>query len=269
MLIDREAATRMTARGTAATKPSPTARDRVLVVIPTYCERENIETVLARVRAAVPDADILVVDDNSPDGTAELVDAARERMGNIRALRRESKDGLGAAYRAGFSYGLDHGYDILVEMDADLSHDPAALPALIDSVEHGADLAIGSRYVPGASIPNWTRRRRALSRCGNAYAAFMLRVPVHDLTSGFRAFRAETLRAVEVETSRATGYAFQIELADRVALAGGAIVEHPIAFNDRTDGESKMSTRITGEALALVTWWGIRGRSGRRAALFA
>ncbi len=264
MLVDRSAATM-----TASAKPSPTAHARVLVVIPTYCERDNIETVLARVRAAVPRADILVVDDNSPDGTAELVDQARERMGNIRTLRRESKDGLGAAYRAGFSYGLDHGYDILIEMDADLSHDPAALPVLIDAVERGADLAIGSRYVPGASIPNWTRRRRALSRYGNAYAAFMLRVPVHDLTSGYRAFRAETLRGVEVETSRATGYAFQIELADRVALAGGAIVEHPIAFNDRTDGESKMSTRITVEALALVTWWGIRGRSGRRAALFA
>lgn len=242
---------------------------RVLVVIPTYCERDNIEAVLTRVRTAVPRAEILVVDDNSPDGTADLVDAARERMGNIRALRRESKDGLGAAYRAGFSYGLDHGYDILIEMDADLSHDPDALPALIDAVERGADLAIGSRYVPGASIPSWTRRRRALSRYGNAYAAFMLRVPVHDLTSGYRAFRAETLRAIEVETSSATGYAFQIELADRVMLAGGAVVEHPIAFNDRTVGESKMSTRITVEALARVTAWGLRGRRARRAALFS
>ena len=250
-------------------QPSIGYQPRVLVVIPTYCERENIDAVLTRVRAAVPAAEILVVDDNSPDGTADLVDAARERMGNIRALRRESKDGLGAAYRAGFSYGLDHGYDILVEMDADLSHNPSALPALIDAVTHGADLAIGSRYVPGASIPSWTRRRRVLSRYGNAYAAFMLRVPVHDLTSGFRAFRAETLRAIEVETSRATGYAFQIELADRVMLAGGAVVEHPIAFNDRTDGESKMSTRITVEALARVTAWGLRGRRARRAALFA
>ena len=264
LIIDRPPRPRL-----ERTRPDVSAQHRVLVVIPTYCERENIETVLARVREAVPHAEILVVDDNSPDGTADLVDGARELMGNIRALRRESKDGLGAAYRAGFSYGLDHGYDILIEMDADLSHDPAALPVLIDAVERGADLAIGSRYVPGASIPNWTRRRRALSRYGNAYAAFMLRVPVHDLTSGFRAFRAETLRGVDIETSRATGYAFQIELADRVALAGGAIVEHPSAFNDRTDGESKMSTRITIEALALVTWWGIRGRSGRRAALFA
>lgn len=247
----------------------PAARFRVLVVIPTYCERANIETVLTRVRATTPQAEILVVDDNSPDGTAEVVDGVRERLGRIRVLRRESKDGLGAAYRAGFSYGLDHGYDILVEMDADLSHDPAALPALIDAVERGADLAIGSRYVPGASIPTWTRRRRALSRYGNAYAALMLRVKVRDLTSGFRAFRAETLRAVEIETSRSTGYAFQIELADRVALAGGAIVEHPISFTDRIDGESKMSARITFEALALVTAWGIRGRRARQAALFA
>ncbi len=250
-------------------RPELARQPRVLVVIPTYCERENIEAVLTRVRTAVPRAEILVVDDNSPDGTADLVDAARKRMGNIRALRRESKDGLGAAYRAGFSYGLDHGYDILIEMDADLSHDPDTLPALIDAVERGADLAIGSRYVPGASIPSWTRRRRALSRYGNAYAAFMLRVPVHDLTSGYRAFRAETLRAIEVESSRATGYAFQIELADRVMLAGGAVVEHPIAFNDRTVGESKMSTRITVEALARVTVWGLRGRRARRAALFA
>ncbi|MEO6467526.1 MAG: polyprenol monophosphomannose synthase [Acidimicrobiia bacterium] len=264
MTIERPSAPRLQAVGSETVSPP-----RVLVVIPTYCERNNIRRVLARVRAAVPRADILVVDDNSPDGTAEIVDSARDRMGNIRTLRRESKDGLGAAYRAGFSYGLDHGYDILVEMDADLSHDPAALPALIESVERGADLSIGSRYIPGASIPNWTRRRRALSRYGNAYAAFMLRIPVRDLTSGFRAYRADTLRAVEVETSRATGYAFQIELVDRVMLGGGSIVEWPIAFNDRTDGESKMSPRITVEALALVTAWGIRGRRARRAALFA
>ena len=237
---------------------------RVLVVIPTYCERDNIEAVLAQVRTAAPLADILVVDDNSPDGTAALVVDAGARLGQIRVLRRGSKAGLGAAYRAGFGDGLDRGYDILVEMDADLSHDPAALPDLIDAVIDGADLAIGSRYVPGASIPSWSRRRRALSRYGNAYAAYLLRVDVADLTSGYRAFRAEMLRAVNVEDSHATGYAFQIELVDRVARARGAIVEVPIAFNDRTDGESKMSARITVEALALVTWWGVRDWRSRR-----
>jgi dolichol-phosphate mannosyltransferase len=236
-----------------------------LVVIPTYDEAGNIRTVLRRVRAALPDADILVVDDNSPDGTASMAEAVGTELGRIAVLRRIGKEGLGAAYRAGFAFGLARGYAVLVEMDADLSHDPDALPRLVGALDGGADLAIGSRYVPGAAIPEWSARRRALSRWGNRYAGFVLDVPIHDLTSGYRAYRAETLRAVQAETSRSTGYAFQIELAHRVARSGRSVVEVPIEFNDRTEGDSKMSSLITLEALARVTWWGVRDRFRRTA----
>ena len=165
-----------------------------LVVIPTYNEAGNIATVLRRVRAELPDADVLVVDDNSPDGTADIVDELGAKLGHLLVLHRPVKGGLGSAYRAGFAFGLTHGYGVVVEMDADLSHDPAALPKLVGAVEGGADLAIGSRYVDGASIPDWSSRRRALSRYGNRYAGTVLGVPIHDLTSGYRAYRAESLR---------------------------------------------------------------------------
>jgi dolichol-phosphate mannosyltransferase len=245
-------------------RPTPTPAP-TLVVIPTYDESANIETVLRRVRVALPGADVLVVDDNSPDGTAAIAEALGAELGRISVLRRAAKDGLGAAYRAGFAVGLAHGYEILVEMDADLSHDPAALPRLVGALDGGADLVIGSRYVTGAAIPDWSARRRALSRYGNRYAGFVLGVDIRDLTSGYRAYRAEALRCVHAETTRSTGYAFQIELASRVARSGHRVVELPIEFNDRTAGSSKMSTRITAEALARVTWWGLRDR-WRRAA---
>jgi glycosyltransferase involved in cell wall biosynthesis len=235
-------------------------RSRALVVIPTYQESANIAEVLGGVRAAAPEADVLVVDDASPDGTAELAERAGRELGGISVLRRPGKSGLGAAYRAGFAYGLDHGYDILVEMDADLSHDPASLPDLLGAVADGADLAVGSRYVPGGRIPDWPLRRRLLSRGGNRYARWALHLGAADATSGYRAFRASTLRAVACEATRATGYGFQIELTHRVTQWGGTIVEVPIAFHDRTRGRSKMSLRITAEAFGLVTWWAIRDR---------
>ncbi len=237
---------------------------RTLVVLPTYEEAENIAEVLRRLRAAVPAADVLVVDDSSPDGTAAVAKAAGHELGGVDVAIRPGKAGLGSAYRHGFREGLDHGYDVLVEMDSDLSHDPAALPALLKAVEAGADLAIGSRYIPGGSIPHWPLHRRSLSRWGNRYAARMLRLPVRDSTSGFRAYRAGALRSIDLEAVRADGYGFQIEMAYRVARLGGQIAETPIEFRDRERGNSKMSARIVGEALALVTWWGLRDRLVRR-----
>ncbi len=236
----------------------------VLVVIPTFDEAENVERALRGIRRAAPAADVLVVDDNSPDGTAEVVEALSRSLGHVEVLRRPAKSGLGSAYRDGFALGLTRGYDVLVEMDADSSHDPAALPELVGAIERGADLAIGSRYVPGGSIPTWSASRRALSRSGNAYASWILAVPARDLTSGYRAFRAATLRDAHFDDTAASGYAFQIELAYRVFRAGGRVAEVPIAFHDRTLGESKMSARITFEALALVSWWGVRDRVARR-----
>ncbi|MGI8806445.1 MAG: polyprenol monophosphomannose synthase [Acidimicrobiales bacterium] len=238
---------------------------RALVVLPTYQEAENIAEVLRRLRAAAPTADVLVVDDSSPDGTAAIAKAAGHELGGVDVLVRPTKSGLGSAYRAGFAEGLARGYDVLVEMDSDLSHDPARLPALLRAVEAGADLAVGSRYVPGGSIPNWPVHRRFLSRAGNRYADLVLGLSVRDATSGFRAYRAETLRRIDMGSVRADGYGFQIEMAYRVASAEGRIVELPIEFVDRQRGTSKMSFRIIVEALLLVTWWGVRDRIvGRR-----
>ena len=237
---------------------------RALVVIPTYEESANIETVLRRVRRAAPDVDVLVVDDNSPDATAEIAERIARELGCISVLRRPGKTGLGTAYRAGFGFGILHRYDVLVEMDADLSHDPEALPSLLRAVGRGADLAIGSRYVLGGATPSWSPRRRLLSRWGNRYARWMLQLGVADATSGYRAFRTTALQAVEYRSTEASGYGFQIELAYRVARMGGRIAEVPIVFNDRARGKSKMSARITLEALALVTWWAFRDRVLRR-----
>ena len=237
---------------------------RTLVVLPTYEEAENIAEVLRRLRAAVPSADVLVVDDSSPDGTAAVAKAAGHELGGVDVAVRPGKAGLGSAYRHGFREGLDRGYEVLVEMDSDLSHDAAALPSLLKAVEDGADLAVGSRYIPGGSIPHWPLHRRSLSRWGNRYAAWMLRLPVRDSTSGFRAYRAGALRSIDLDAVRADGYGFQIEMAYRVARRGGRIVETPIEFRDRERGSSKMSARIVGEALALVTWWGVRDRLVRR-----
>ena len=237
---------------------------RPLVVLPTYQEAENIAEVLQRVRDAAPSADVLVVDDSSPDGTAALAKSAGHELGGVDVLIRASKSGLGSAYRAGFAEGLARGYDVLVEMDSDLSHDPARLPALLAAVEAGADLAIGSRYVPGGAIPHWPLHRRLLSRWGNRYADLLLGLSVRDATSGFRAYRAEALRTIDLGAVSADGYGFQIEMAYRVAGNGGTIVEIPIEFVDRQRGTSKMCFRIIAEALSLVTWWGIRDRLTHR-----
>jgi dolichol-phosphate mannosyltransferase len=233
---------------------------RALVVLPTYQEADNIAEVLRRVRAAAPDVDVLVVDDSSPDGTAAIAKAAGHELGQVDVLVRPGKAGLGSAYRAGFAEGLARGYEILVEMDSDLSHDPSRLPALVRAVEAGAALAVGSRYVPGGSIPDWPYHRRWLSRVGNHYADLVLGLSVCDATSGFRAYRADALRRIDLGSVHADGYGFQIEMAYRVASLPGEIVELPIEFVDRTRGTSKMSGRIIVEALVLVTWWGVRDR---------
>ena len=228
---------------------------RVLVVLPTFNEAENIGTVLPRIRAALPDAGILVVDDGSPDGTADLADAMAGDLGELEVLRRKSKSGLGSAYRGGFAWGLERGWDAFVEMDADLSHDPDALPGLVAPLESGADLVVGSRYVPGGSIPNWRWHRRLLSQGGNIYAALLLGLGITDSTSGFRAYRAEILRKMDLDAVRAEGYGFQIEMVYEVLRHGGTVTEVPIRFVDRVQGKSKMSMNIVVEALLLVTWW--------------
>jgi dolichol-phosphate mannosyltransferase len=235
-----------------------------LVVLPTYQEAENIRDVLTRVRASVPEAHILVVDDGSPDGTADLAAAVADELGQIDVLRRAEKSGLGPAYRAGFTWGLERGHDVFVEMDADLSHDPEVLPELIGAAADGrADLAIGSRYVPGGSVPGWPTNRRLLSQWGNRYIGLMLRMPVRDATAGFRAYRRSIIEKIGLERIRADGYGFQIEMAYEVSKAGGTIIEIPIVFRDRLRGESKMSPNIVTEALVLVTRWGIRDRVNR------
>lgn len=235
-----------------------------LVVLPTYLEAENVEDVLTRIRTVVPDAHVLVVDDGSPDGTADLAEQVGEALGQIQVLRRTEKSGLGPAYRAGFAWGLARDHDVLLEMDADLSHDPEVLPELIAAVRSGsADLAIGSRYVPGGAVPGWPRNRRLLSQWGNRYIGLMLKLPVRDATAGYRAYRREILERIGLERVRADGYGFQIEMAYAVSKAGGTIVEIPITFRDRVRGVSKMHPGIVTEALVLVTRWGMRDRVNR------
>jgi dolichol-phosphate mannosyltransferase len=232
---------------------------RVLVVVPTFQEVENIEELLRRVREAVPAADVLVVDDNSPDGTADVALKLADELEQVDVLRRPRKEGLGAAYRAGFGRGLEQGYDVLVQMDADLSHDPGALPSLLAPLGR-ADLVVGSRYVPGGAIPHWPARRRALSRYGNLYATRVLGLGIRDATSGFRAYKADTLRTIDVGNTTATGYGFQVELAYRAVQRGCTVVEVPIVFVDRIRGNSKMSSQIIAEAMWTVTVWGARDR---------
>ncbi len=235
---------------------------RVLVVLPTYNEAENIDHVLRRIRAAMPDAGILVVDDGSPDGTAELAEKLGHELGGLEVLSRTAKSGLGSAYRAGFAWGLERGWEAFVEMDADLSHEPEALPDLVAPLSEGIDLVIGSRYVPDGRIPNWRWHRRVLSQGGNVYAAVLLGLHVTDSTSGFRAYRAEALRRIDLSRVRAEGYGFQIEMVYRVIEQGGLVTEVPIRFVDRVEGKSKMSMSIVVEALLLVTWWALQ-RAGR------
>lgn len=233
---------------------------RTLVVLPTYEEAANIVDVLTRIRAAAPDADVLVVDDNSPDGTAGLARAVGNELGRIDVMVRPSKNGLGNAYRDGFRVAMERGYDVIVQMDADLSHDPAVIPQLLDKLDSGAEMVIGSRYVPGGRIPHWPWYRRALSKYGNLYACFALGLDVHDATSGYRAYKADALKAIDVFTTRAKGYGFQIETAYRMFRRTEALSEVPIVFLDRVRGYSKMSLAVAGEEMALVSWWGFRDR---------
>ena len=236
------------------------------MVLPTFDEAQNIDEVLRRVRAALPDASILIVDDGSPDGTADIAEALAGELGPLEVLRRPKKSGLGSAYRQGFRIGIDRGFEALVEMDSDLSHDPAALPSLLAPLAEEADigLVVGSRYIPGGSIPKWSWHRRKLSEWGNRYASLMLGVKVRDSTSGFRAYRADAVAKIDLDHIRADGYGFQIEMAYVIARSGWRVVERPIAFVDRVRGTSKMSSHIVVEALWLVTWWSLRDRVLRR-----
>ena len=237
-------------------------RPRVLVVIPTYDERQTLPTTLPALRAAVPEAHVLVVDDNSPDGTGRIADALAADDSSVDVLHRPGKQGLGVAYLAGFAWGLERGFDVLVEMDADGSHRPQDLPLLLAALP-GADCVIGSRWVPGGQVVNWPRSREALSRGGNAYIRLMLGMPVRDATAGFRAYRADVLRAVDLASVDSQAYCFQVDLTRRAIAAGFRVVEVPITFVEREFGESKMSRAIVAEAMAQVTTWGIRQRFGR------
>jgi len=241
---------------------------RATVVVPTYNEIDNIERFLRAVRAAVPGIRVLVVDDSSPDGTGARAEALATELGEIAVLHRAEKNGLGRAYRAGLRRAIDDGAEVCVQMDADLSHDPTVLSALLAIVEHGADLAIGSRYVPGGRTVDWPPLRRWLSRWGNRYAAGVLGLAINDATAGYRAYRSSVLQAIDFESVKADGYGFQVEMTNRIVGVGAKVVEFPITFHDRTAGVSKMSKSIIGEALFLVLrLWveDFRGRHERRA----
>ncbi len=235
---------------------------KVLVVVPTYDERESLPGTLARLRAAVPHADVLVVDDASPDGTGRIADSIAARDAAVHVLHRTGKGGLGAAYVAGFGWGLERGYEVLVEMDADGSHLPEELPRLLDRLpgRPRPDLVIGSRWVPGGRVENWPWYRTALSRGGNTYTRLALGMPVHDATAGFRAFPADTLRRIDLAAVESHGYCFQVDMTWRVVRGGGTVAEVPITFVERAAGESKMSRSIVVEALTKVTMWGVRRR---------
>ncbi len=236
----------------------------VLVVLPTYNESANIDHVLRRIRAALPDGTVLVVDDGSPDGTADMAQILGKELGGIEVMRRPAKSGLGSAYRAGFRWGLDRGFDACIEMDADLSHEPEALPGLVAPLADGNELVIGSRYVPGGIIPNWAWHRRLLSRGGNLYASAVLGLKVADATAGFRAYAASLLERIDLDSIQAEGYGFQIEMTYAARRAGANVIEVPIRFVDRVEGESKMSAYIVVEALGLVTWWALQRLVGSR-----
>ena len=235
--------------------------ERVTVVVPTYNEREN----LADIAAAITEQgyELLIVDDNSPDGTGEIADRLSEANPSMSVLHRSSKEGLGPAYAAAFDHLLgEDSADVIIEMEDDFSHAPADLPRLVTGIDEGADLVIGSRYVPGGGAPDWSPLRRFISRGGNLYARFMLGMPVHDATAGFRAFTGDALASLPYQSAEASGYGFQVEMAWRAHQRGLKITEVPITFRDRTRGKSKMGLRIVLEAMRLVTVWGF-GRFGR------
>ncbi|MEN3537384.1 polyprenol monophosphomannose synthase [Microbispora sp. ZYX-F-249] len=236
---------------------------RVLVIVPTYNERENLPMITRRLREALPDVHLLVADDNSPDGTGRIADELAETDDHVHVLHRTSKQGLGAAYIAGFRWGLAEGYDVLVEMDADGSHQPEELHKLLDAVTDGADLAIGSRWVPGGKTVNWPFSRELLSRGANTYVRLVLGIPVRDATAGFRAYRAATLEKIGLDDVESQGYCFQVDLTLRTVRQGLRVREMPITFVERTVGSSKMSRRIIIEAFWRVAVWGVTGFADR------
>jgi dolichol-phosphate mannosyltransferase len=235
----------------------------VAVIIPTYNERDNLELIVTRVRAAAPAVDLLIVDDNSPDGTGEIADKLAASDTRVHVMHRQGKSGLGTAYIAGFGWALEHGYDVMVEMDADGSHDPTDLPKMLTALE-SADLVIGSRYVPGGTVVNWPKSREALSRGANVYVRVVLGISVHDATGGYRAYRADTLRSIGLDSVDSQGYCFQIDLTLRAVNQGAVVAEVPITFTERARGASKMSRSIIIEALWRVARWGVAARLGGR-----
>ncbi|HEY9370613.1 polyprenol monophosphomannose synthase [Streptomyces sp.] len=234
----------------------------VLVIIPTYDEADNVAVIVDRVRSAVPEAHILVADDNSPDGTGKIADEIAASDDHVHVLHRRGKEGLGAAYLAGFRWGIERGYDVLVEMDADGSHQPEELHRLLDALP-GADLVLGSRWVPGGKVVNWPKSREFLSRGGSLYSRVLLGVPIKDVTGGYRAFRRQTLEGLGMDEVASQGYCFQVDLAWRTVKSGFTVREVPITFVERERGDSKMSRAIVIEALWRVTAWGIGSRARR------
>lgn len=253
---------------TSADQPNESASTegpaRTLVIIPTYNERETLPITLGRLRAAVPEADVLIVDDGSPDGTGQLADRASETDKHVQVLHRTGKQGLGTAYVAGFTWALEQNYDVVVEMDADGSHQPEQLPKLLKALaaQPAPSLVVGSRWVPGGKVVNWPKARETLSRGANIYTRVMLGLRVGDATAGFRAFRAEALRELDLAEVSSQGYCFQIDMTRRIDDEGGRIVEVPITFVERSAGDSKMSNNIIFEALWRVTVWGVSKRAG-------
>ena len=235
---------------------------RVVVLIPTYNERENLPLIVSRLRAVVPEADVLVLDDDSPDGTGAVADQLAIDDAAVRVLHRTSKEGLGAAYLAGFAWALDRGYDVLVEMDADGSHRPEQLPTLLAALAD-ADVVLGSRWVRGGSVVNWPLHRKVLSLGGNLYTRVLLGMPISDATGGFRAYRASALRALDLDDVASAGYCFQVDLVWRAVRRGMSVVEVPITFVERTIGDSKMSHDIVRESLRNLTKWGASYRLGQ------
>ena len=232
---------------------------RVVMVVPTYDECDNLAWILDRLHLAAPDVDVLVVDDSSPDGTGELADELAAADSRVHVLHRTGKGGLGAAYVHGFRWALDAGYDVIGEMDADGSHQPEQLHRLVEALAD-ADLVIGSRWVPGGAVVNWPWRREALSRGGNLYVRLLLGIPVRDATAGYRLFRRQTLEKIDLDTVRSTGYVFQTDLATRTVRSGLSVREVPIEFVERARGDSKMSGAIAVESLRRITAWGLRER---------
>ena len=245
---------------TTAGQTGPVAR--VLVCIPPYNERDNLPVVVRRVRDAVPDADVLVLDDNSPDGTGEVADQLAASDPQVNVLHRAGKEGLGAAYLAGFAWGLDRDYDAIVEIDADGSHQPEQLPELLAALAD-ADLVIGSRWIAGGSVRNWPLHRKALSVGGNLYTRVLLGMGVNDATAGYRAYRTSALREMGLADVASQGYCFQVDLTNRAIRSGLRVVEVPITFVEREVGDSKMSKDIMRESLQRITVWGLQHRAGQ------